>query len=205
MTSDRFVVLSPQGPFDTTTEDHIVYGEQYPALVAGQLYTGSTRVSETTKAGFFSKHVDGKTTGTIDLQATRAVRQAGGLRRPRCYFAYADLPMSLSNISDQVWLITSRQTLPDLRKEKPVCCLKRRACPGYVWVEDAVDEADAWALVWVLVGKLYVDLPEAALEWCFDWSVVSKKNTLEVIDDVSLLSSGPLKRGQYVAQTCAST
>lgn len=33
-----------------------------------------------------------------------------------------------------------------------------------IWVEDAVHKADRWALVRILVGKLDMDLPEAALE-----------------------------------------
>lgn len=40
MASDRFVVLSPQGPFDTAVEYCAAYAEQYLALIAdGQLYT----------------------------------------------------------------------------------------------------------------------------------------------------------------------
>lgn len=35
-----------------------------------------------------------------------------------------------------------------------------------VGVEDAVHEADAGGFVWVLVGELNVDFPEAALEGC---------------------------------------
>lgn len=33
-----------------------------------------------------------------------------------------------------------------------------------VWVEDTVYEADARRLVWVLIGELDVDLPDAAFE-----------------------------------------
>jgi hypothetical protein len=36
-----------------------------------------------------------------------------------------------------------------------------------VRVEDSVDEADTRALVRILVGKLNVNLPEAALEGCW--------------------------------------
>lgn len=36
-----------------------------------------------------------------------------------------------------------------------------------VWVEDAVDETDAWALVGVLIRQFDMDLPEAAEEWCY--------------------------------------
>jgi hypothetical protein len=35
-----------------------------------------------------------------------------------------------------------------------------------VGMEDAIDKADAWRLVWVLVGKLDVDFPETAEEGC---------------------------------------
>lgn len=35
-----------------------------------------------------------------------------------------------------------------------------------VWVENAVHESDAGALVRILVGQLDVDLPESALEGC---------------------------------------
>lgn len=46
-------------------------------------------------------------------------------------------------------------------------------------MEDAIHEADAGALVGVLVGELDVNLPEAALEGCCDGAqyVVSCCNT----------------------------
>jgi len=36
----------------------------------------------------------------------------------------------------------------------------------YVWMEDAIHEADAGGFVWVLVWELDVHFPESALEWC---------------------------------------
>ena len=33
-------------------------------------------------------------------------------------------------------------------------------------MEYAVDKADAWTFVWILVWQLYMDLPQAAFEWC---------------------------------------
>ena len=35
-----------------------------------------------------------------------------------------------------------------------------------VWVEYAVDKADARTFVWILVWQLYVNLPQATLERC---------------------------------------
>ena len=87
----------------------------------------------------------------------------------------------MSYIGDHVWLMTSRQTLPDLRTETVSAWpesyppwregvtegqstlrafRKRQALRQereyvqliYVWVEDPVYKAYAWALVWVLVG-----------------------------------------------------
>ena len=37
----------------------------------------------------------------------------------------------------------------------------------YVWMEDAIDEADTGGLVWVLVWELDVYFPEPTLEWCY--------------------------------------
>ena len=45
-------------------------------------------------------------------------------------------------------------------------CGERRVQLIDVWVEDAVHEADARTLVWVLVGELNVHFPESAHEWC---------------------------------------
>lgn len=32
-------------------------------------------------------------------------------------------------------------------------------------MEYTVDESNAWTLVWVLIGQLYMDLPETTSEW----------------------------------------
>lgn len=69
--------------------------------------------------------------------------------------------------------MTSKQTLPDLRKVKSVSlkglfCLRKGETGVvqliYVRVEDAVDETDAGAFVGVLVGEFNVDFPETAGE-----------------------------------------
>jgi hypothetical protein len=63
-------------------------------------------------------------------------------------------------------------------------------------MEDAVDEADAGRLVWVLVGELDVDFPEAAEERCC-WVVICVsvlEGVIELTAWACLLSSGPLKR-----------
>jgi hypothetical protein len=83
----------------------------------------------------------------------------------------------ISYMGDHVWLMTSRQTEPDLRSgQQPSDGLvastqyvkNRFYCSQFIdiWVEDAVYEANARALVRVLVGQFDVDLPETSLEWC---------------------------------------
>jgi hypothetical protein len=79
----------------------------------------------------------------------------------------------MSYIGDQVWLMTSRQTEPELctlvatsMVVKDVCCVQLVD----VWVEYPVHEADARTLVWVLVWQLDVDLPETAFEGSCDSS-----------------------------------
>lgn len=69
----------------------------------------------------------------------------------------------ISYMGDQVWLITSRQTLPDLLIGKTHVSVNHgvnKAGAGIagscvqlvdVRVEDAVHEADAWALVGILI------------------------------------------------------
>lgn len=93
----------------------------------------------------------------------------------------------ISYIGDQVWLMTSRQTDPDLHWLRVSRCRPCRPCRraayaalvepvssaydnGHlqlinVGVEDAVNEADAGRLVGVGVGQFNVNLPKAALEW----------------------------------------
>ena len=74
----------------------------------------------------------------------------------------------MSYMGDQVWLMTSRHTLPDLHARRRQWLHAARAGGGIqlvdVGVEDAVDKADAGALVGILVGQLDVDFPQAALE-----------------------------------------
>jgi hypothetical protein len=101
-------------------------------------------------------------------------------------------------MGDHVWLMTSRQTDPDLVlcQRYRLLCLRLK---GHAWnaqeyrvqfvdvrVEDAVNEANAGALVRVLIGQLDVDLPESALEGC---CMVSGNN---VSRKPNVLSSGPL-------------
>ena len=45
-----------------------------------------------------------------------------------------------------------------------------------IWMENAVDEAYAWALIGVLVWKLYMDFPKTTLEWCYRNHVVSQRS-----------------------------
>lgn len=81
----------------------------------------------------------------------------------------------MSYMGDHVWLITSRQTEPDLLSGQQLSdgFVTSTNCMGNgiyrsqfvdVGVEDAVYEANARALVRVLVGQLYVDLPKSTLE-----------------------------------------
>lgn len=83
----------------------------------------------------------------------------------------------MSYIGDQVWLMTSRQTLPDLRfmDDQLQSLLAKPDMPAVrlcwrflqfidVWVEDPVHEAYAGALVGILVWQLNVDLPQPAFE-----------------------------------------
>lgn len=67
--------------------------------------------------------------------------------------------------------MTSRQTEPELKYLSVIPrSLNERLVARHIQlvdigVEDAVHEADARALVGVLIGQLNVDLPETALEW----------------------------------------
>ena len=42
-------------------------------------------------------------------------------------------------------------------------------------MENAVDEAYAWALVGILIWKLYMHFPKTTLEWCYRREVVSQR------------------------------
>ena len=74
----------------------------------------------------------------------------------------------MSNIGDQVWFMTSRQTDPELTISETHSFWDGRINSHLVdvWMEYTVDKADAWTLVWILVWQLYMDLPQAAFEWC---------------------------------------
>lgn len=74
----------------------------------------------------------------------------------------------MSNMGDQVWLMTSRHTDPDLSRIRPYSVGSGEAGLQLVdvGVEDAVREAYARRLVRVGVGEFDVDLPQTAFEWC---------------------------------------
>lgn len=80
----------------------------------------------------------------------------------------SDIP----NMGDQVWLMTSRQTLPLLRS------VRRRHYSGLclqfidVRVEDLVHEPDAGRLVGELLWQLDMDLPDAVRKRCCVASVI---------------------------------
>ena len=67
----------------------------------------------------------------------------------------------MSNIGDHVWLMTSRHTDPELKTSETHPFRDERLVLHLVdiWMEYAVDEADAWTFVWILVWQFYVDLP----------------------------------------------
>lgn len=73
----------------------------------------------------------------------------------------------MSNMGDHVWLITSRQTEPELRRSAMKRFSPARASIQFIniWMENAIDEANAGAFVGVLVGKLHMNLPQATCEW----------------------------------------
>lgn len=82
--------------------------------------------------------------------------------------------LSMSYMGDHVWLITSRQTEPDLGQKNRInfseclfhACRTHNSQLVDVWVENSVDESDARAFVWVLVRQFDVDLPKASGKWC---------------------------------------
>ena len=75
----------------------------------------------------------------------------------------------MSNIGDQVWLMTSRQTDPELGtlEKGPFWGGNLISHLIDIWVKYAVDKADARAFVWILVGQLHVNLPQATFEGCY--------------------------------------
>ena len=67
--------------------------------------------------------------------------------------------------------MTSRQTDPDLMCMSPLNNVRKRGlrvlyCIQFIDIgmEDAVDEADTWTLVGILIWELDMDLPKAASE-----------------------------------------
>lgn len=75
----------------------------------------------------------------------------------------------MSNIGDQVWLMTSRQTDPELRTSEmhPLWSVNLVSHLVNIWVEYAVDKANARTFVWILVWQLYVNLPQTTFEGCY--------------------------------------
>ena len=75
----------------------------------------------------------------------------------------------ISNIGDHVWLMTSRQTDPELEM------LEVDRYWGSILISHlvdvrvkyAVDKADARTFVWILVRQLDMNLPEATFERCY--------------------------------------
>ncbi len=53
-------------------------------------------------------------------------------------------------------------------------------------MKNAVDEAYAWALVGVLIWKLYMHFPKTTLEWCYREEVVSQR-----LESPNKISPGP--------------
>lgn len=75
----------------------------------------------------------------------------------------------MSNMGDQVWLMTSRHTDPELRK----LAWRFWSYGGNgtiqfidVWMEDSIYKANAGAFVGILVGKFYMDFPQTTKEGC---------------------------------------
>ena len=98
----------------------------------------------------------------------------------------------ISNMGDQVWLMTSRQTDPDLAANSilvlPALHTTLTVCLLFgvdlqfvdVGVENAINKANARGFVRVLVGEFDVDLPHATLKWrCLAISIPSCILTIE--------------------------
>jgi len=107
-------------------------------------------------------------------------------------------------MGDHVWLMTSRQTDPDLTRSPrfqpnlPMPFRVRLGEVGFhlqlvdVGVEDAINKANTRRLIGVLVGKLDVNLPGAALERSCPGRQLSCFCPTRAI--ANALSAGPLKR-----------
>ena len=63
-------------------------------------------------------------------------------------------------------MMTSRQTDPELLMSEIYTFWDGNLISHLidVWVKYAVDKADARTFVWILVGQLHVDLPQATFE-----------------------------------------
>jgi hypothetical protein len=76
----------------------------------------------------------------------------------------------MSYIGDHVWLITSRQTDPELIASQYIEYIVELKVDDSqlvnVWVKNPVHKSNAGTLVRVLVGQFDVDLPMAAGEGC---------------------------------------
>lgn len=78
--------------------------------------------------------------------------------------------LSMSYIGDHVWLMTSRQTEPELTwtVSKPFegWSQARDSQLVDIGVEDAVDEADTRTLIRVRIWQFNVHLPDSAFKGC---------------------------------------
>ena len=101
------------------------------------------------------------------------LRQLLDLPPPGGALAPPSRPPRAPNMGLQVWLMTSRQTEPELRgraaaggvstESQPYGLGSESAPFVHVWVEDFVDEANGRRLVGVRVRQLHVHAPHAAL------------------------------------------
>ena len=76
----------------------------------------------------------------------------------------------ISNIGDHVWLMTSRQTDPELEHSQQGNLQSERGGDIEQFIdvrmEYAVHEADTWTLVRILIGELNVNLPQTTRKRC---------------------------------------
>ena len=82
----------------------------------------------------------------------------------------------MSNMGDHVWLMTSRQTDPELCvcQQRVLWLWKSSIHLIDIWMENSVDKAYAWAFVRVLIWKLYMHFPKATFEWCYRKQLISQ-------------------------------
>ena len=86
----------------------------------------------------------------------------------------------MSNMGDQVWLITSRQTDPELVTSEIYTLWDRNLISHLIdiWVKYAVDKADARTFVWILVRQFHVNLPQATFKRCYSHYEPAAPNAL---------------------------